>query len=277
MVFIPDETAAFNALLSGDVDADYQVAGDGLERLGSIGDEGFRVVSVPAPGIRYAVLNGGDERFADERVRQAIGHAINRQPIIDGPVSGYGEPTCVFANPPNVLWASDYCPYPYDPDRARELLAEAGADGLTLEITGLTSGTFPLTTEILAAQLTDIGVSVEVLPVDAPTWLEDVPAGNYEFTHIGGSQPFDVFKCPGSFAHDCVEEVDRLLDEADATVDTQSWADLRREAIELHAERGYVIPLYTFPTLRVLPEGLVGEKGYSHAGEFDLRSLRWEG
>lgn len=275
--FIPDETAAFSALLAGDVDAIAQVAGDGLERLGSIGEEGFRVVSVPAPGIRYAVLNGGDERFADERVRQAIGHAIDRQPIIDGAVSGYGEPTCVFANPPNVLWASDYCPYPYDPDRARQLLAEAGAEGLSLEIAGLTIGTFPLTTEVLSAQLTAVGFSVDVRPVDPPTWLEDVPGGAFEFTHIGGSEPFDAFVCPGSFAHDCVEEVDTLLAEADASVDIDDWAELRREAIELHAERGYVIPLYTFPTLSVLPEGLVGETSYSHAVEFDLRDLRWEG
>lgn len=276
MPVIPDVEAQLNALLAGDVDVIPQALSS-PDRLKTLEEEdGFALARQAGSEIYFVMLNGEDPAFEDERVRQAVAHAIDRQTIIDGAAGGFGEATCVLVAPPNVQWDSEYCPYPYDPDRARELLAEAGVEDLTLTLTGYTGGYFPTITEILTAQLGEVGITVQTEPVDLPTWVDLATQGDYQLTHIAGSLRLEDFGCPdGGFVHDCLTEVDELLAEADASVDEAEWADLRRQAAEMHAERGYLIPTYNSQLIVPMRDDLAGLDQFRNGSQFDLHGLHW--
>ncbi|NED94767.1 ABC transporter substrate-binding protein [Phytoactinopolyspora alkaliphila] len=276
--FFADETASLNALLSGDVDIVSNLIGEGLERFHSIDEtDGFQGVSTAGSEFIYLVLSAEAPAFDDERVRQAIAHAIDRQPIIDGASGGLGQPSCVFVNPPNVEWNSDYCPYPYDPDAARALLAEAGAEDLSIDFTHITSGFFPPTMEVVRSQLTDVGINVEPVGLELTTYLDEILGDDptFEMTVLSGPQQADSWQCPGWFSDDCVEEFDQLLTDADQALDREDWADLRRQAVELLADRAYVIPVANQDEVSATRDDLVGVKPYRSASELDLRPLRW--
>lgn len=277
--FIADETASLNALLAGDIDIVGSILGPGIDRFAAVdATEGFVGATTAGFEITYLSMNAEESIFDDERIRQAIAHAIDRQPILDGAFAGLAQATCVFANPPNVPWNSDACPYPYDPERSRQLLAEAGVPDLAIEFTFLTIAEFPPIMEVVTAQLQAVGITVETKGLELATYIEDVLGAEiprYEFTSLSGPGTIDAWVCPGRFTRDCVPEFDALLLEADGAVDLTEWADLRRRAIELHADRAYLIPVGNKNEVSVLRDDLLGLKSYRNASELDFRAMRW--
>ncbi len=165
---IPEASTRLAELLAGTVDIIATPSYDDLAQIQANPDT--RVEA--APGRRTVFLNmdhlAGIEPLKDKRVRQAIAYAVDRQLLIDALLAGYGDPLA-------TIWRSDMDgydaslePYPYDPDKAQELLREAGyEDGFDLRI---------LTSEIVinkglevaeavAAMLTDVGIRTEVVVV----------------------------------------------------------------------------------------------------------------
>lgn len=92
------------------------------------GSEGAEIVTTPA-GVGAIWTNTKNPAFADKRVRQAIAYAIDKTTICESLFLGYADP--VSTEIPYLEWAQpdDANPYEYDPDRARELLSEAGWEG----------------------------------------------------------------------------------------------------------------------------------------------------
>lgn len=268
--FITDPNAAINALLAGDVDLISPV--NALDRVESAERQGYIAHETAGNEIHYVSLNAADEVFDDPRIRQAIAHAIDRDAYVAAiPVPL--EPICVLVNPATESWNSDYCPYPYDPDQARQLLAEAGAEGLELRFPHLAGTAAP---ELFRQQLADVGITLKTEPLDLATFLEQVlERADYQFTTISGPQQIDSWKCPGWYLQDCFEEFDSLLNEANTSLDREEWTEKRREAVEIHAERAYLIPLANQDQITLHRDNLEGLKAHSSSSEFDLRGLRW--
>lgn len=276
--FIGDETASLNALLAGDVDIVSNIIGDGVDRFATVdATDGFKGVTTAGSEMMYLSLNATHDIFDDERVRQAVAYATDRQAIIDGALAGLGQPNCVFVNPPIEPWSSDYCPYPHDPDQARQLLADAGAEGMAIDFKYLMTGYFAPAMEIISAQLSEVGFTVNTDPRDLATYLDEVlgETPDYQFTNLSGPQVIDSWTCPGWFTQDCVEEFDDLLAQADQELDRDQWADLRRQAVEMHADRAYLIPIGNPDEVSAMRDDLAGFKSYRSASELDLRSLHW--
>jgi len=135
------------------------------------------------------VFYGPHQEFVkDRRVRQALNYGVDIQKILDNLI-GKGERTGTFANPPNQ--APSVQPYPYDPDKALELLKEAGyedrdgdgfvdyADGQPIELTVQTiSGRYMKDLELVQAvadDLKELGVNVEVQPMDWSVYSAQLP------------------------------------------------------------------------------------------------------
>lgn len=275
--FIGDENAALNALRAGDIDLVGAIVGDGVEQFESIDEtDGLVGLTSPSTNIHYLTLNAEDPVFDDPRVRQAIAHAIDREPILLGGFGGRGEANCVFVNPPNVPWNSDYCPYPHDPDRARELLADAGSEDLELTLKFPQVADFPPIAEIEIAQLAAVGISVQSQGRDLPTFLDEVLADfDYQLATISGAPQIDAWVGEGRMTRDELPEFDALLAAADAATDLGEWAELRREAVELHADRAYLIPLGNKDDIFAARDDLAGIKPFRAAQEVDFRRLRW--
>jgi peptide/nickel transport system substrate-binding protein len=130
----------------------------------------------PSNAYTYFGFNLKDPRFADRRVRQAFAHAINKRELIDGVILGMGREATGPYKPGTWAYTDRVKTYPYDMDRARALLAEAGwrernADGLlvkdgkpfTFEIlTNQGNDERKKIAEILQSQLRELGVGAEI-------------------------------------------------------------------------------------------------------------------
>lgn len=125
-------------------------------------------------------LLAGAEPLQDPRVRQAMSHAIDRQLLIDTVLNGYGTPLATIFRPDMAGYTPDFVPYAYDPERARELLAEAGYpngfDVRFMTSDGIVNKGVEVA-EALGAMLGDVGIRTEILPV-ALQVMRDMYIGN---------------------------------------------------------------------------------------------------
>ena len=170
--YFSDETAAVLALESGDIQFSY-VSADVAARFE--GNEEFQIFSGPSFVVNLFNFNYKRDVWQDVRVRQAFMYGIDRASIISDVFNGTAQATPC-NDPYPAFWPEDANYYEYNPDKARELLAEAAADGVSLD--GLsfeipTYYTSQLAKDILTviqANLADIGVEVVPTFLDVPTW-----------------------------------------------------------------------------------------------------------
>jgi len=121
-----------------------------------------------------------DSPFADVLVRQAVSHAIDSEAIVDVFLNGAGVATNQWALEGNFAYNPDITGYPYDPDRARELLAEAGyPDGFSTSIIAANRGNTPDIATAVQGFLAEVGITVEVDVMDFAAQNEHVVNGTW--------------------------------------------------------------------------------------------------
>ena len=129
--YFADATATTNALRSGDVDVVYNMqAPELLSTFES--DDAYQVLDGTSNGEIILSMNNKRAPFDDVRVRQAVMHAIDRQAVLDTAWSGYGTVVGAAVPPTDPYYEDLTGINAYDPDKARELLAEAGAEDLNI-------------------------------------------------------------------------------------------------------------------------------------------------
>jgi peptide/nickel transport system substrate-binding protein len=191
--FISDPTAAFAAVMAGDIDAFANIpAPETLQQFEA--DPRFTLLIGSTEGETILSMNNKSEALSDVRVREAIAHAINRQEIIDGAMFGYGTPIGTHFAPHNPDYVDLTAQSAYDPERARELLAEAGyGDGLTLSLKLPPPSYARRGGEIIAAQLRAVGIETEVQNLEWAQWLEQVFTGkDFDLTIVSHTEPMDI-------------------------------------------------------------------------------------
>ncbi len=184
----------------------------------------------------YLGYNLDDPRFADRRVRQALTSAINRQEIITGVLLGLGQEATGPYKPGTWYYNPEVPRFPYDPQKARELLAQAGwrpnaegvltKDGRPFEFTILTNQGNDVrvrTAEIIQRRLREVGILVKVRTVEWAAFIKEfIDKGRFEAVLLGwntGLDPdqYDIWHSsktkPGelNFIHYHNPEVDALL------------------------------------------------------------------
>jgi len=121
---IPEQTTELAELFTGRVDLIRGVPPSEAKRVEAT--RGARLVSYPSRAYAFVAWNARDSLFADPRVRRALTLAIDRQRIVDALLFGYGRVAVTDVMPFQWQFDESLEPWPYDPDAARELLAEAG-------------------------------------------------------------------------------------------------------------------------------------------------------
>jgi peptide/nickel transport system substrate-binding protein len=196
--FISDPAAQAAALLSGDVDAFPRVAaGRSLDQFKA--DPRFVVLIGGSRAKTIVTINNKKKPFDDVRVRRAILAAIDRKAMIDGAVDGFGMPIGSFYTPGSLGYVDTTGINPYDPEKAKKLLAEAGLT-TPLEISlKLPPPSYARQGgEILAAELAKVGITAKIENIEWAQWLSQVlaPGGphNYDLTIVSHVEPFDLVK-----------------------------------------------------------------------------------
>ncbi len=194
--FISDPAAQVAALLSGDVDAFPRVAA--ARSLAQFkADSRF---SVQIGGSRAKTIVGINERkkpLDDVRVRRAILAAIDRKAMIEGAVDGLGTPIGSFYTPGSPGYVDTTDINPYDPEKAKKLLAEAGVTTpLELSLRLPPPSYARQGGEVLAAQLAKVGIIAKIENVEWAQWLSQVFTGphNFDLTIVSHVEPFDLVK-----------------------------------------------------------------------------------
>ena len=185
--YFADEGAAVLALESGDIDFTY-VGADVAATFE--GNSDYQIFSGPSFVTNLYNFNFKREAWQDKRVRQAFMYGIDRQSILNDVFNGTAVATPC-NDPYPVFWPEDANYYEYNPAKARELLAEAAADGIDLsasyEIPTYYTGQLPkdiLT--VMQANLADIGIDATPLFIDVPSWRVKVDDNaDFDFTYRG--------------------------------------------------------------------------------------------
>jgi len=190
--FISDPTAAFAAMMAGDIDA-YPTfpAPENLVQFES--DPRFKVIIGSSEGETILAMNNKQAPLDNVNVRQAVVHAIDRQAIIDGAMFGYGTPIGTHFAPHNPAYVDLTAQSAYDPEKSKALLAEAGVSDLTLALKLPPPSYARRGGEIIAAQLREVGINTDITNVEWAQWLDDVfKAKNFDLTIVSHTEPMDI-------------------------------------------------------------------------------------
>jgi peptide/nickel transport system substrate-binding protein len=199
--------------------------------------EGLSLATSPGANYQYLGFNMRDPILADVRVRHAIGYAIDRQAIIDHLRRGLAMPSVGVLSPTNWAFEPNVFDFTYDPDRARELLDEAGyrdpdGDGprprFTLSLKVSSTEFNRLQSAVLQENLHDVGIATDVRVFEFATLYADILKGNFQMYTLqwagGATADPDILSRiyhsrqvpPTGFnrGHLSDPELDRLIDEA---------------------------------------------------------------
>ena len=189
--FINDASAQVAALLAGDI--------DGMPRFQSPqslkqfqADKRFVVEMGNTAGKGIMTINNKKKPFDDVRVRRALSHAIDKKAFIDGVFEGLAKPIGSHMAPTDAGYVDLTGQYPFDPEKAKALLKEAGVQ-TPLNVT-LTLPPPPYARkggEILAAQLAKVGIVAKIENVEWAQWLGGTFKGNFDLTVINHVEPLD--------------------------------------------------------------------------------------
>ena len=177
---ITDANTRIAEMLSGGLDVMVEVPPDALAQFRE--DAGFEVLEQAGPHLWFLILNTKEGPFANKLIRQAANYAIDKTALVDNILQGTAE-VAAGPTPPAFGWAynEDLSPYPYDPEKAKALLDEAGYAGepLTFFVTEGGSGMLdPIAMgTAIQADLKAVGMDVEIETYEWNTFLGEVNPG----------------------------------------------------------------------------------------------------
>ena len=243
---VPEDSARTLLLLSGQADVISGVPTVMVPRL----ESNKAVEMIRKPGYRtiYLGMNLEMPPFDDLRVRQAVAHAVDKEALVKGVLSGIGTLGGSYESSVVEGSATDIPPYPYDPAKARALLAEAGhPDGFSVDFyvpTGRYTNDRQLG-EAIQAQLAEVGIKANLRSPEISSYLnlltqakaplfisgKGSPSGDMDFTQTlshGSTGRMNHFNLKNA-------EVDRLIEEQRVAVDPQA----RREILHRLQQKVY--------------------------------------
>lgn len=222
------------------------------------GEDGVNPARQPSVSLSYIGFNAQKEPFDDPKVRQAINMAIDKEQIIDGIYDGAGIPA-IGPLAPDVFGYDDSVEgLEYNPEKAKELLAEAGyEDGFSTTIwTNDSRERIDAATNI-QAQLEEFNIDVEVEILEWGAYLEQTANGEHEMFVLGWSTVTgdadyglyalfhsDNFGDPGNRTFTDDPELDDLLDQARQEPEPEKRQELYTEIQELLAENAPMLYIH---------------------------------
>ncbi|MEO0929648.1 MAG: ABC transporter substrate-binding protein [Pseudomonadota bacterium] len=276
--FISDPTAAFAAVMAEDVDAFIGFpAPENLPQFEA--DPRFQVLVGNTEGETILSTNNKMPPFDNPLVRQAVAHAIDRQAIIDGAMFGLGTPIGTHFAPHNPAYLDLTSKSPFDPDRARELLAEAGfADGFTTTLKLPPPSYARRGGEIIASQLRAVGIETEITNLEWAQWIEEVFTNkDFGLSIVSHTEPMDIgiYANPDYYFQYDNPEFQALMEDLNATTDPAERNVLMNRAQTIIADdyvNGYLFQLAVATVAQAGIEGLWVDQP---TAAVDLTQVRW--
>ena len=245
-------------------------------------NENLRVMEAPGTNYQYIAFNLKDPLFRDVRVRKAIAHAIDRDKIIKYLWRDQARTATGVIPAGNWSYAPDVATYPYDPDRARELLRETGMTDLSFTFRTSTDETTRLLVTVFQQQLKEVGIQMNIQSNEPATFAADIESGNfqaYSRRWIGGNNDPDIFNyifhsamTPPKGANRGYyvnPEVDRLIELARRETDMEKRRAAYQQIQRIVAEDLPYVSLFYMNNVAVFSKRVEGMVLYP-AGEYEF-------
>jgi peptide/nickel transport system substrate-binding protein len=277
--YFADAVASTNALRAGDVDMLYDMqAPDLVAQFES--DDAMQVINGTSTGEILLPMNNKTAPFDDIRVRQAVAYALDRQAIIDTAWAGYGTLIGAMVPPTDPYYEDLTDLYPYDPEKAKELLEEAGVENLSIEFEVPTRPYATAVSEVVVSQLAEVGITATINSSEFPAvWLDQVfTKADYQMSIIRASEARDLlptFNVPTYYIGYDNSEIAPLVTAADQAP-ADEWVDDMKEISEIIAEDVPAVPLFLFPNIVVASSDLTGIAGNSVTESMVLSGITWK-
>jgi peptide/nickel transport system substrate-binding protein len=277
--FITDPNAVLAALKAGDVDA--SLSGLGAEHVQELSkDARFALVVGDTTNDVILAMNNARKPFSDVRVRRAVTHAINKPDVLNGAMFGMGKILGTNVDPLNPYYVDLASAMPYDPARARKLLAEAGyPNGFDTVLR--VSPQYPYTVrtgEILVDQLRKVGVNVKLEQIEWGQWLSRVwKEAEYDLTIIGHAESWDIanYANPKYYFRYDSAKFQELFSKSEVTLDDKARRELYAQLQRMLVEDAPAVWLYMHPRLAVTKKGVQGLWKDLPVPAADLSEVSW--
>jgi peptide/nickel transport system substrate-binding protein len=241
---IPETQTRVSALLAGDVDIIPAVPPDDMDRIKKSGKA--RIASIPGNRIVFFALDCRSKPFDNKLVRQAVNYGANIDNIIKTVLQGNGTRVATVLNPWYAGYEPDVQPIPYDPEKAKALLKQAGyPTGVEFTFYG-TQGRVSKDKEVIEAivgELAKVGLKGNLKWLDWGTAFSQANAGKLDgiwfrswgnFMHDADLSLFTNFHSSSTYAKVWQgyknDKLDKILEEARTTMDPAKRAKLCTEA-----------------------------------------------
>lgn len=276
--YFADANAQANAVRAGDIDLAYNLQAPdllaGLER-----DEDLQVLDGTSTGEVLLALNNTEPPFDDLLVRRAVMYAIDRKAVLDTAWAGHGELIGSMVPPTDPYYQDLTDAYPYDPERAKELLAEAGAEDLSITFDVPTRPYAEAVAQVVVSQLKDVGIDAKIVPAEFPAvWLDKVfTEHDYQMSvilHTEARDMLTIFGDPDYYIGYDNPRVAEVAEKADRSSPDQYVAGMQ-EVARMIVDDAASDPLFLFPNTVVADAGLAGIAANATTESMDLTGLRW--
>jgi dipeptide transport system substrate-binding protein len=241
------------------------------------GDKSLALMAQDGMNVGYLAMNVEKPPFNNVLVRRAVAHALNKQAYIDAVYMGNAEPAI---NPyPSTMWSytDRVRTYPYDPAKAKALLAEAGyKDGFqttlwTLPVSRPYNPNGRKMGEMMQADLAQIGIKVELASYDWGTYLDKVKRGEHAMVQLGwtgdNGDPdnflYTLLSCDSvtrgsNNSRYCNDVFNGLITEAQTTYENKVRTELYQKALAKLSEDVPIVPIAHAKVFRALSDRVAG-------------------
>src|SRR5277367_105874 len=232
-------------------------------------ESNLEILRAPGTVLGYLAFNTREPVLKDARVRQAMAYAIDRETIIHYLLRDFARPAYSLLPPESWAYNGDVPHYDYNPDRARQLLEQAGypaVNGVRFHLTMKTSTDESprLVAAVLQQQLREVGIALDIRTFEFATFLSDVVRGNYQLhtlRWVGGNEDPDMFEYVfhsakfspngGNRTYYANPRMDALIDQARGEQDQDARKQMYAEIQRILADDLPYIELWYFDNVMV--------------------------
>ncbi len=277
--FITDPNAVLAALKAGDIDV--SLFGLGPEHVQDLlKDARFQVISGDTTNDVILSMNNSRKPYTDVRVRRAMTYGINKSDVLKGAMFGMGKILGTNVDPLNPYYVDMSKAMPYDPARAKQLLAEAGYPNgfdTVLKVTPQYEYTVR-SGQVIADNLKKSGVNVKIEQIEWGQWLSRVfREADFDLSIIGHAEAWDIknYANPKYYWRYDSAKFQALFAKSEVTVDEKARREVYAEMQKVLVEEAPVVWLFMHPRLAATKKGVQGLWKDLPASANDLSEVTW--
>ncbi|MFI8412094.1 ABC transporter substrate-binding protein [Paeniglutamicibacter gangotriensis] len=277
--YFADVTATTNALQSGDVDIVYNMQAPDLLTTFE-GNPEYQILDGTSTGEIILSMNNRVAPFDDVKVRQAVMYAIDRQAVMDAAWNGKGTLVGGPVPPTDPYYEDLNGEYPFDPAKAKSLLKEAGAENTNITFTVPTRPYATAISEIVVAQLKDVGINATIESSEFPAvWLDKVfTKHDFQMSIILAVEPRDVLTIFNDPDYYIGYDNSKIKAEAAAAdqADEAGYIEGMKKVVRTIVDDAASDTLFIFPNTVLAKADVTGIPANAVSEGLDLSTIGWK-